>query len=80
MSQCAREMMVEFFLIRVMAKAAEVERERRARMVPAEEEYQASVKLAQMTKYHAASCGAPASHARDDGRSCAFGRRAGQRV
>ena len=43
-------MMVEFFLIRVMAKAAEVERERRARMVPAEEEYQASVKLAQMTK------------------------------
>ena len=50
MSQCAREMMVEFFSIRVMAKAAEVERERRARMVPAEEEYQASVKLAQMTK------------------------------
>ena len=50
MSQCAREMMVEFFSIRVIAKAAEVERQRRARMVPAEEEYQASGKLVQMTK------------------------------
>ena len=40
-------MMVEFFSIRVMAKEAEAERERRAKIVAAEGEYQASVKLRQ---------------------------------
>jgi hypothetical protein len=50
MSQHAREMMVEFFFDLRLGKGSRARVERRARMVPAEEEYQASVKLAQMTK------------------------------
>jgi regulator of protease activity HflC (stomatin/prohibitin superfamily) len=48
---------------RAMAKEAEAECERRAKIVAAEGEYQASVKLGQAAHHHAASCGASASHA-----------------
>ncbi len=56
---------------RAMAKEAEAERERRAKIVAAEGEYQAAVKLgAGGRHHHAASRGAAASHAADDGRNC----------
>jgi regulator of protease activity HflC (stomatin/prohibitin superfamily) len=56
---------------RAMAKEAEAERERRAKIVAAEGEYQASVKLGQDGRHHhAASRGASAPHAADDGGNC----------
>jgi regulator of protease activity HflC (stomatin/prohibitin superfamily) len=55
---------------RAMAKEAEAERERRAKIVAAEGEYQASVKLGQAADIITQHPVALASHAADDGGNC----------
>ena len=52
---------------RAMAKEAEAERERRAKIVAAEGEFQAAVKLGQAAAHHSASRRTSAPHPADDG-------------